>query len=53
MFPETISSRHTGLLEIISKEKYICEKFYLAGGTALALQIGHRKSFDLYFFFFR
>lgn len=50
MFPETISSRHTGLLEIISKEKYICEKFYLAGGTALALQIGHRKSFDLDFF---
>jgi hypothetical protein len=25
-------------------------KFYLAGGTALALQIGHRKSVDLEFF---
>jgi hypothetical protein len=25
-------------------------RFYLAGGTALALQLGHRKSFDLDFF---
>lgn len=24
--------------------------FYLAGGTSLALQIGHRKSIDLYLF---
>jgi hypothetical protein len=28
----------------------IGERFYLAGGTALALQLGHRKSFDLDFF---
>ncbi len=28
----------------------IGECFYLAGGTALALQLGHRKSFDLDFF---
>lgn len=27
-----------------------CETWYLAGGTALALQVGHRKSFDLDFF---
>ena len=26
------------------------DEFYLAGGTALALQIGHRTSFDLDFF---
>ena len=26
------------------------ERFYLGGGTALALQLGHRKSFDLDFF---
>lgn len=28
----------------------ISEKFYLAGGTALALQLGHRRSDDLDFF---
>lgn len=28
----------------------LAEKFYLAGGTGLALQLGHRKSFDLDFF---
>lgn len=27
-----------------------CSKWYLAGGTALALQIGHRQSIDLDFF---
>ena len=26
------------------------DKWYLAGGTALALQSGHRKSYDLDFF---
>ena len=50
MFSETISSGHSGLLEIISKAKDINDNFYLAGGTALALQLGHRKSFDLDFF---
>jgi hypothetical protein len=28
----------------------LAEKFYLAGGTALALQLCHRKSYDLDFF---
>ncbi len=28
----------------------LAQEFYLAGGTALALQLGHRKSFDLDFF---
>ncbi len=50
MFPETIGSGHSGLLEIISKHKTLNNNYYLAGGTALALQIGHRKSFDLDFF---
>ena len=46
--------------EVISKQmadllKQICanpafKDFYLAGGTALALQLGHRKSIDLDFF---
>ncbi len=29
---------------------FLHEKWYLAGGTALALQAGHRKSYDLDFF---
>jgi predicted nucleotidyltransferase component of viral defense system len=37
------------LLKRLSGEK-ILEKFVLVGGTALALQIGHRKSIDLDFF---
>lgn len=28
----------------------LCARFYLAGGTALALQLGHRRSVDLDFF---
>jgi len=28
----------------------LAKKFYLAGGTALALQLRHRKSYDLVFF---
>ncbi|MGA9292658.1 MAG: nucleotidyl transferase AbiEii/AbiGii toxin family protein [Ignavibacteriaceae bacterium] len=28
------------------------DKFYLAGGTALALQLGHRRSDDFDFFTF-
>jgi hypothetical protein len=48
MHPETLDqdmlglSVHLGFLKGFS--------FYLAGGTGLALQIGHRKSFDLDFF---
>jgi len=34
-------------LEVLDIVKHFCsEGFYLAGGTALALQIGHRKSVD-------
>lgn len=32
------------------KETSVLENFYLAGGTGLALQVGHRKSVDLDFF---
>ncbi len=32
------------------KSSYLPEKSYLAGGTAIALQLGHRKSNDLDFF---
>ncbi len=32
------------------RRKDVLSKFYLAGGTAIALQFGHRKSIDLDFF---
>jgi len=38
-------------LDHFSKESWIRrQKWYLAGGTALALQVGHRRSVDLDFF---
>jgi hypothetical protein len=38
-------------LDFLSKEEWIGNSdWYLAGGTALALQAGHRKSVDLDFF---
>ena len=50
MFPETIDSEQSVLLEKLSGLFIPIKDFYLAGGTALALQIGHRKSYDLDFF---
>lgn len=40
------------VLQILAKEKAQLEEwgFYLAGGTALALQLGHRQSIDFDFF---
>lgn len=37
------------LFEILSTQSFITD-FYLAGGTGLALQIGHRRSLDFDFF---
>ena len=38
-------------LDLLSKERWLLKSnWYLAGGTALALQMGHRKSVDLDFF---
>ena len=37
-------------IEILPKLKSFKDKFYLAGGTGLALQIGHRDSVDFDFF---
>lgn len=43
---QTIESRTLDLLkQIMSLE--LLEPYYLAGGTALALQVGHRMSYDL------
>lgn len=49
------ASLHTDILTPgaraqFEKLKYFCDEFYLAGGTALALQIDHRISVDYDFF---
>jgi len=44
-----ISQPAAKALELLSKFPWL-EQFYLAGGTALAIQIQHRLSFDLDFF---
>lgn len=49
MFEEAISKQTAKNLEILGKSK-ILKNAYLAGGTALALQMGHRISYDLDFF---
>lgn len=48
MHPETIDSN---MLKLIGELAILREfSFYLAGGTGLSLQTGHRKSFDFDFF---
>lgn len=48
---ETIPTYTKKALDFLSAEKWLKNsKWYLAGGTALALQSGNRKSFDLDFF---
>lgn len=49
MFEQVLPRSAKKILASLGKIKTI-KKFYLAGGTALALQLGHRKSIDLDFF---
>lgn len=49
LFYRTIDKKTLELLRSLDQKGFLKE-FYLAGGTALALQIGHRKSIDLDFF---
>jgi predicted nucleotidyltransferase len=49
MFEESLYPKTKQVLAKLSKT-VLMKDFYLAGGTALALQIGHRKSIDLDFF---
>lgn len=49
MFEKAISKQTAKNLELLGQLK-ILENTYLAGGTALALQLGHRISYDLDFF---
>jgi predicted nucleotidyltransferase component of viral defense system len=46
---ETVSSSMHELLAWMGRQPFTA-RFYLAGGTALALQLGHRRSADLDFF---
>jgi hypothetical protein len=47
MFEEILSSEEINIIESLSPH---VDTFYLAGGTGLALQLGHRRSHDLDFF---
>lgn len=49
MHAETINKRTKYVLEKIKTCEFT-KDFYLAGGTALAIQLGHRESVDLDFF---
>ncbi len=44
---EILDAKRTLHLDAV---KEVGTGFYLAGGTALALQLGHRDSIDFYFF---
>lgn len=47
MFEQAIDARVLLLIKIFSKMREIADNFYLAGGTALAIHLGHRKSDDI------
>jgi hypothetical protein len=46
---ETITPQMLNLLAWLGRRKFL-RRFYLGGGTALALQLGHRRLVDLVFF---
>ena len=50
-YPSILNQGELSLLEKLGSLKEL--KFYLAGGTALALQLGHRTSIDLDFYSFK
>lgn len=49
MFEQVLPKKTKTILALLEKSEII-QKAYLAGGTALALQLGHRISYDLDFF---
>ena len=49
MHPEILSNEQTELLPLIQQFR---REFYLVGGTAIALHVGHRKSIDFDMFKF-
>lgn len=49
MFTNALYPKTEQVLEKLAGLEFV-KKFYLAGGTGLAMQLGHRKSIDLDFF---
>lgn len=49
MYVESISAKVQANLELVGRTP-LATRFYLAGGTAIALHLGHRHSYDLDFF---
>ena len=50
-YPKTLPIRTADLLDKFKlSDKRLLDNFYLSGGTALSLQLGHRESEDLDFF---
>jgi hypothetical protein len=49
IFWGTVSPEMRKVMTIFGRSE-IGARFYLAGGTALAIQLGHRRSFDLDYF---
>jgi hypothetical protein len=47
MFLNTVDNQLLLLIDSFSAHSEIAETFYLAGGTGLALQLGHRTSIDI------
>lgn len=50
MFESALSGNAQNSLALLGSSKVLPAKTYLAGGTALALQLGHRISVDFDFF---
>lgn len=50
MHPEVLPDETKRLVEHLTLDPDVVSGFYLAGGTSLALQLGHRLSADLDFF---
>jgi len=50
MFTDVVAPGLLSLIRRLAGSPEIAAHFYLAGGTALALQLGHRRSDDLDFF---
>lgn len=49
LYWETVTPLMRQVMQTLGQSE-LCPRFYLAGGTALALQLGHRRSIDLDFF---
>lgn len=49
LYTDVLPENQLSLLKMLAEQELI-RNFYLAGGTALALQIAHRRSLDFDFF---